>query len=79
LLFFMGTPPRPVDPGEAFSMKRANALDGKTQDTMYLEFSADPDSDPDDRDQWPVMNPSYPHRTPLESMLRLRENLPSDD
>jgi hypothetical protein len=25
------------------------------------------------------MNPSYPHRTPLESMLRLRENLPSDD
>jgi hypothetical protein len=25
------------------------------------------------------MNPSYPKRTPLESMLRLRENLSDDD
>ncbi|HET8556182.1 MAG TPA: hypothetical protein VFL58_02610, partial [Gaiellaceae bacterium] len=33
----------------------------------------------DDRSQWPVMNPSFPKRTPLESMLRLRENLGDDD
>ena len=79
LLFFMGTPPRPVDPGEAFSVKRAKALDGKSDDTFYVEFSADPDSEPDDREQWPTMNPSYPSRTPLESMLRLRENLPTDE
>jgi hypothetical protein len=79
LLFFMGTPPRPVDPGEAFSFKRDKALSGDSKDMVYIEFSADPDADPDERDQWAKANPSYPHRTPLESMLRLRENLPSDD
>ncbi len=79
LLFFLGTPPRPVDPGEAFALKRARALSGKADDMVYVEFSADPDTDPDDRKQWSVMNPSYPGRTPLTSMLRLRENLPSDD
>jgi phage terminase large subunit-like protein len=79
LLFFMGTPPRPVDPGEAFTIRRAKALSGKAEDMVYIEFSADHDADPDDRDQWAKANPSYPHRTPLESMLRLRENLPSDE
>lgn len=79
LLFFMGTPPRPSDPGEAFSLKRVKALSGKARDMVYIECSADPDADPDDRAQWEKANPSYPHRTPLESMLRLRENLPSDD
>jgi hypothetical protein len=79
LLFYMGTPPRPIDPGEAFSLKRAKALTGQADDMVYIEFSADPDADPDDRDQWALANPSYPHRTPLESMLRLRENLPSDE
>lgn len=79
LLFFIGTPPRPVDPGEAFSLRRAKALSGKATDMVYIEFSADEDADPDDREQWARANPSYPHRTPLESMLRLRENLGSDE
>ena len=79
LLFYMGTPPRPVDPGEAFSAKRAKALSGKAEDLLYLECAADPDADPDDREQWAKANLSFPHRTPLESMLRLRENLPSDE
>jgi hypothetical protein len=79
LLFYMGTPPRPVDPGEAFSSKREKALSGKAEDLVYLECSADDDSDPDDREQWAKANLSFPHRTPLESMLRLRENLPSDE
>jgi phage terminase large subunit-like protein len=79
LLFYMGTPPRPVDPGEAFSAKRADALAGTSEDSVYIECSADPDADPDDREQWRIANPSYPHRTPLRSMLRLRKNLPSED
>lgn len=79
LLFFIGTPPRPVDPGEAFTGRRARALEGKTRDAVYIEFSADPDADPDDEAQWRKANPSYPHRTPLESMQRMRENLGSDD
>lgn len=79
LLFYMGTPPRPVDPGEAFWLKRTKALSGEADDMVFIEFSADQDADPDDRTQWAKANPSFPNRTPLESMLRLRENLPSDD
>jgi phage terminase large subunit-like protein len=79
LLFFIGTPPRPTDDGEAFTVKREKAIAGKTTDQFYCEFSADPDAEVDDRSQWHVMNPSYPHRTPLEAMLRMRENLPDED
>ncbi|PZT99479.1 MAG: terminase [Gordonia sp. (in: high G+C Gram-positive bacteria)] len=79
LIIFIGTPPRPSDEGEAFTAKRTKALAGKTTDQVYVELSADPESKPDDRSQWPVMNPSYPHRTPLEAMLRMRENIPDDD
>ena len=86
LLFFMGSPPRPVDPGEAFKARRREALEVEAavaagedvdSDAVYIECSAEPDADPDDREQWAVANPSYPHRTPLRSMLRLRKNLPS--
>lgn len=79
LLFFMGTPPRPSDPGDEFANRRARALDGRSKNTVYVEFSADEDADPDDREQWERANPSYPLRTPLESMLRMREQLTDDD
>lgn len=78
LLFFMGTPPRPSDPGEEFTNRRAKALDGRADNMVYVEFSADPDADPDDHKQWEKANPSYPSRTPLESMERMRENLTDD-
>jgi phage terminase large subunit-like protein len=89
LVFFMGTPPRPVDPGETFTNRREGALkfrEGKEygapsvgEDGVYVECSADQDADPDDREQWKKGNPSYPLRTPLRSMLRLRKLLPSID
>lgn len=79
LIFFTGTPPRPTDPGEAFTFKRTAALAGHASDHMWVEFSADPDAAADDETQWPIMNPSYPHRTPRASMLRMRENLPDED
>jgi hypothetical protein len=79
LIFFLGTPPRPTDAGEAFTVKREQAISGKSKTIFYVEFGADPDSEPDDRSQWPKMNPSYPLRTPLESMLRMRENIPDED
>lgn len=79
LLFFMGTPPRPTDPSTAFSTRRRRAIDGKSRNAVWLEIGADPSSDPDDRAQWPLMNPSFPRRTPVESMERLRENLGDDD
>jgi len=79
LLFFMGTPPRPSDPSEAWELRRSKALEGKAKNSIWLEIGADPRSDPDDRSQWPLMNPSFPTRTPPESMERLRENLGDDD
>lgn len=79
LLFFMGTPPRPTDPSESFRMRRDEAWAGEDEDAIWLEIGADPDSDPNDESQWLEMNPSYPLRTPRESMLRLRKNLKDDD
>jgi phage terminase large subunit-like protein len=79
LLFFMGTPPRPSDPGEEFSNRRTKAIDGKSKNMVYVEFSADSDANPDDQDQWRKANPSFPSRTPVESMERMRENLTNDD
>ena len=78
LVFFAGTPPRPSDDGEAFGAKRSAAINGDTTDAMLVELSADPDGSPDDRKQWAKANPSFPHRTPLESMLRMRENMPDE-
>lgn len=75
LLFFMGTPPRPGDPGDEFTNRRASALSGKSSDLFYVEFSGDNDADPDDREQWAKANPSFPLRTPVESMQRMRANL----
>lgn len=79
LLFFMGTPPRPADPGEEFTSMRTDALDGKSGNIAYVEFSADDDADPDDMDQWRKANPSFPARTSLEAMQRMRANLRNDD
>lgn len=90
LLFYMGTPPRPqVDPGEAFTSRRAEALAAKAEaggvdfgppvqsgDALYVECSGDAALDVDDPRQVPIANPSYPHRTPPVSIKRLRKNLP---
>ena len=79
LLFMMGTPPRPIDRGEAFKNRRRDALSGKSTDMVYVEIGADPDAKLDDRKQWAKANPSFPRRTPASSILRMRANLASDD
>ncbi|MCB2412360.1 hypothetical protein LGT39_05795 [Demequina sp. TTPB684] len=86
LLLYMGTPPRPgIDPGEVFIARREEALSGSSRDSLYIECSAAPNvgrkNGPslDDHKQWRIANPSFPYRTPLASMQRLRKNLPSDD
>ena len=79
LIFLMGTPPRPIDPGEVFTNRRNKALAGESKDTLYIEFSADRGARLDDRKQWAKANPSYPYRTNTEAILRMREMLPSDD
>lgn len=79
LLFYIGTPPRPTDDGEAFTTLRSEAISGESDDAFLVELSADPEADPDDREQWRKANPSYPSHTPEESMLRMRKHLGSED
>lgn len=78
LPIYIGTPPKPTDPSEVFTQKRAQALSGEDEDTAYIEGSADPECDPTDREQWRRANFSYPHRTPDSAMLRMQKNLSPD-
>lgn len=75
LAIYVGTPPRPEDPSEAFTRMRTEAWSGSLQDAVWIEIGADPDATPEDRRQWLKANPSYPHRTPAESILRLQRKL----
>lgn len=75
LILFMGTPPKPSDPSEAFSAMRDTAISGASDDLMYLEISADPDASVDDKKQWAKANPSYPHRTREAAILRMKKLL----
>ncbi|QJC22016.1 terminase [Arcanobacterium buesumense] len=85
LVFLIGTPPRPKDPGEAFTIKRNSAL-SKDADTLWIEFSADADCNVADWDpgyvDWAQVekaNPSYPHRTSKNSILRMRKLIGSNE
>jgi hypothetical protein len=78
LTVLTGTPPRPKDPGEVFTMARQEALDGETAETLYIELSADRGTDLMDREQWKKANPSFPQRTPERAMLRMKKNLTED-
>lgn len=86
LMLFMGTPPRPQDPGEVFKRMRADAEAGD-EDTGWVEFGADQDYSPtplpaplDDRDwgQIAAANPSFPDDTSRTAVLRLRKKLGDD-
>lgn len=78
LIFLTGTPPRPNDPGEVFTSLRQSALDGTSEDVLWMEFSADEDAVRSDRRQWAKANPSYPDRTSARAILRMMKNLTPD-
>lgn len=78
LVFYMGTPPKPSDSSEVFTRKRRKAIAGELTDGAYIELGADPDADPLDRDQWRKANPTYPHRTSDDAMLRMIDSLSAD-
>ena len=81
LQLYIGTPPKPEDAGrsETFKRMRREALAGTLEDGAWIEFGADADADSDDRKQWRKMNPSYPKRTPQQSLLRLKRKLTPGD
>lgn len=78
-VILMGTPPKPTDPSEVFVTMRTEALEGRSEGLLLVEFSADPDSDLDDRAAWAKANPSYPKRTSTKAIQRLRRLLTPDD
>jgi len=78
LIIMTGTPPRPTDAGEVFARARREALDGESEDTLYIEMGADPKTDPltwakgfVDWAQVARANPSFPKRTPRAAILRM--------
>ena len=79
LILCAGTPPGPAVSGEAFAQRRTAALDGLSNESLYVEFSADEDADPNDRRQWAKANPSFPKRTPERAILLLKKILDEDD
>lgn len=79
LQLYIGTPPKPEDMSEAFMRMRSEALAGTLTDGAWIEFGADDDAADDDRAQWRKANPSFPARTPVQSMLRLKRKLTAQD
>jgi hypothetical protein len=79
LALYVGTPPRPEDMSEVFERMRADAKSGDLKDGAWIEFGADQGASPEDRKAWARANPSYPTRTPAESLLRLKRKLTLDD
>ncbi|MGC5249457.1 terminase [Gordonia sp. DT219] len=75
LMFYLGTPPTPEDKSEAFTRMRDEAWNGTLRDGVWIEFGAEPGSDPNSSTTWARANPSFPHRTPAESMKRLQRKL----
>jgi hypothetical protein len=69
LILCAGTPPGPEVSGEAFTLRRKAALDGISDDTLYVEFSADAKAELEDRKQWALANPSFPKRTKERAFL----------
>jgi hypothetical protein len=78
LHIYAGTPPKPEDNSEAWLRMRDEALSGESTDLLWIEMGADDDAKLDDRKQWAKANVSFPHRTPLESIQRLRKKLGDD-
>lgn len=79
LILCAGTPPGPEVQGEAFTMRRKAALEGISDDSLYVEFSADSDADIDDRRQWAKANPSFPIHTDERAFLLSRKLLDDDN
>lgn len=79
LQLYIGTPPKPEDNSETFKRMRREALAGTLVDGAWIEFGADADAKDDDRQQWRKMNPSYPKRTPAQSLMRLKRKLTAAD
>lgn len=77
-IIMMCTPPKESDPGEVVVELRTSCIAGESENTLYVEWSADDDCDPDDWAAVADANPSFPLRTTRRAITRLRKLLPDD-
>jgi len=82
LVICMGTPPRPTDDGEVFTMLRQEATTGESDDVLYVELGASKRFDLHDEDEfWRQLrqvNPAFPHRVDERAILRNKKGLTDD-
>ncbi len=57
-IWLAGTPPVSIEQGIVFDRFRRRGIDGKDHRLAWLEWSADPDADLDDVQQWAKANPA---------------------
>ncbi len=79
LVLCMGTPPRPTDDGEVFTMFRSEALAGESEDVLYVELGASKRFElSDEVEFWRQLrqvNPAFPHRVGERAILRNKKGL----
>lgn len=77
-MWLLGTPPTPTDDGTVFMRWRNDGLEGKDRRLCWVEWSADNDSDLDDRDVWAAANPALGYRITYEAVMDERAALDDD-
>lgn len=78
IYIMMGTPPRPMDPSEAFSSRRERAWNETAHKALWVEFGANRTDNPAAKSTWRKANPTLGRRTDLSAIERLQE-LPDAD
>jgi phage terminase large subunit-like protein len=74
-LVYLGTPSMVGDKnGEMFATFRKNILEGRAQDTAWVEYGADPDDDPNDPETWWKANPALETGRIDESYIYMEMN-----
>ena len=74
-VWHLGTVPTHLGDGEVFGRLRSDAVAGSGGRLCYLEWSADPGADLDDREQWANANPALGRRVSLEAVETERREL----
>ena len=78
-VILVGTPPSDSNDGEIFTKFRTSVAEEVDTSASWIEFSAEPDDDPDDEDVWRISNPSLASgRMDLDTIRGERGSLPED-
>lgn len=73
--WLFGTPPTHIGDGEVLTRLRAMALSGRSSRLTWLEWSAEPGCDLDDRQAWAQANPALGKRISIEAIAAERAAL----